>query len=202
MDFLLEMRSRHIHGLQTCHLSDMDYRGFASLVPGSLAAPMQPKISWPSHSGPDARIDPFGEGTQAAWGKTHFLLNWCDPGLPVSRDTATHRWSRDLFRRMAGRDVGPLAQERIPEVIVQVQRNGAPVAAAQVFVEPLAGQAATPFGVRADGSGTSWFVLAEPGAYRFSCGVASVEVLTRCQPIEAPPGYSHIQRVTLELPAS
>ena len=201
-DFLVRIRERNLHGLQTFFLADMDYRGFGFQVPGMLAAPLELDVSWPSHSGADARIDPFGEGTQAAWGKAHLSLNWCDPELPVSQPTATVRWSRDLFRRLAGRDVGPLAEERIPEVIAQVERNGEAVAGAQVFVVPLEGQGVIPFGVRADARGTSWFVLPEPGRYRFNCGDAAVEVETHCAPVDAPAGYGHIQRVRLELPGS
>ena len=198
-DFLLRLPERHIHGLQTFYLADMDYRGFSPEVPGMLAAPLELVISWPSQSGLDARIDPFAEGTQAARGKGRICLNWCDPSLPVSQPTATHRWSQDLFRRLAGRDVGPLGAERIPEVIVQVEQDGKPVAGAQVFVQPLEGQGVMPFGVRADGGGTSWFCLAEPGRFRFSCQAAVVEVEARCGSVPSPPGYDHIQHVRLEL---
>ncbi|MFH1567868.1 MAG: glycoside hydrolase family 2 TIM barrel-domain containing protein, partial [Gemmatimonadota bacterium] len=68
-DFLGRLPERHLHGLQTFYLTDMDYRGFALSVPGSLAAPLEMQVTWPSQSGPDARIDPFGEGTAAARGK-------------------------------------------------------------------------------------------------------------------------------------
>ena len=199
-DFLVGLPERNIHGLQTFHLADMDYRGFTDQIPGSLVAPLVPEISWPSQSGADARIDPFGQGTQAAWGKTRLSLNWCDPNLPVSRPTATHPWSRALFRRWTGRDVGPVAAERVPEVIVRVAQNGRSVAGAQVFVAPLAGQGVTTFGVQADKAGTSWFALPEPGLYRFTCGAASAEVEATCAPIEAPPGYGHVLQVQLELP--
>ena len=192
-DFLLSMPERNIHGLQTFFLADMDYRGFTGDVPGSLAAPVEPQVSWPSQSGADARIDPFGEGTQAAWGKAALYLNWCDPEKPLVVETATRQWSRDLYRRIAGRDVGPLNSRRLPEVIVETARPGAPV-----FVEPLAGQAAAPFGVRADGNGRSWFVLPEPGPYRFTCGPAAAEVVAQEQPVDAPPGYGHIQRVSMD----
>jgi hypothetical protein len=198
-EFLTGLRQRNIHGLQTFYLVDMDYRGFTSQVPGTLTAPVEPQISWPSQSGRDARIDPFSAGTQAALGKARLQLNWCDPQWPVSRPTLTHQWSRDLFRRLAGRDVGPLASQRIPEVIVHVERHGESLTGAQVFVEALAGQAVLPFGVQADTRGTSWFTLPEPGLYRFTCGATSVEVETRCQPVQAPPGYDHIQHVRLEL---
>jgi len=199
-EFLMRIPERTIHGLQTFHLADMDYRGFSPRVPGMLASSLNPDISWPSQSGPDARIDPFAEGTQAAWGKARISLNWCDPKQPVSRPTATHRWSQALFRRLAGRDVGPLAAERIPEVIVHVERDGRPVAGAQVFLEPLEGQGVMSFGVQADEGGTSWFALPEPGRYRFWYDAAAVEVEARCAPIEAPPGYGHIQHVRLALP--
>jgi len=199
-DFLTHIAARNIHGLQTFFFADMDYRGFTSQVPGMLAAPLKMNVSWPSHSGLDARIDPFGAGTQAAWGKAHLSLNWCDPNLPVSQPTATYKWSKELFRHLAGRDVGPLAQERIPEVIVQVERNGEPLANAQVFVEPLQNQGVAPFGVQADAQGTSWFTLAEPGPYRFSCAGITADIETHCAPIAAPAGYDHIQRVHLELP--
>ena len=198
-DFLLRMPERTIHGLQTFFLADMDYRGFTEGVPGSLSAPVAAAISWPAHSGADARIDPFGEGTQAAWGKARLYLNWCDPSLPVSLPTRTREWSRSLFRRLTGRDVGPLNRQRIPEVIVSVEREGAPQAGAQVFVEPLAAQGLLPFGVRADEAGASWFALPEPGAYRFTCGAAAVEVNARCHAVDAPAGYDHVQRVQLHV---
>jgi hypothetical protein len=201
-EFLLSLRERNVHGLQTFHLADMDYRGLTRQVPNNLVAPVHPQVSWPSQSGPDARIDPFGEGTQQAWGKESLYLNWCDPAEPVSRPTATNRWSQDLFRRLAGRDVGALAQERVPEVIVAVVQGGKAVAGAQVFVEALAGQSLTPFGVQADERGSSWFVLPESGWYRFSCENTSVEVEANCAPIEAPAGYDHIQQVQLELPGT
>ena len=201
-EFLGRIPDRNIHGLQTFHLADMDYHGFSDRVPNNLAAPLGIDVGWPSHSGTDARIDPFGQGTQAARGKVGLYLNWCDPSTPVSVPTTTSRWSRNLFRRWTGRDVGPLNPLRAPEVIVEVVRHGAPVAGAQVFVEAREGQGLQPFGVQADGEGTSWFVLPEPGVYQFRCGAASVDVETTCQPVEAPPGYDHVQRVELKLGAS
>ena len=105
-EFLTSMPERNIHGLQTFFLADMDYRGFTDHVPGMLAGPLDVKVTWPSQSGADARIDPFGAGTPAAWGKHRLCLNWCDPQQPVSRPTATTAWSQKLFRRIAGRNVG------------------------------------------------------------------------------------------------
>jgi hypothetical protein len=162
-----------------------------------LAQPVNPQIYWPSQSGLDARIDPFGEGSQTAWGKAAIYLNWCDSNKPVSLSTATRQWSRELFRKLTGRDVGPLATTRIPEVIIHVERGGKPVSHAQVFVEPLEGQGITPFGIQADEAGTSWFVLPEEGRYRFICDGAQVEIVACRQPIDAPPGYEHIQHVRI-----
>ena len=96
--------------------------------------------------------------------------------------------------------MGPLAHERLPEVLVRVMRDGQPVARACVLVTPLAGQAVLPYAVRADLAGTSWFVLPEAGAYRFTCQSASVDVESQRQPIRAPGGYDHVQLVTLHLP--
>jgi hypothetical protein len=198
-EFLARLPGRNLHGLQTFYLADMDYRNFDPQVPGTLAEPVRPQVSWPSQSGRDARIDPFGEGAQEAWGKTGLYLNWCDPSQPVDRPTATCAWSRELFRSWAGRDVGPLSGERVPEVMVRVEEGGKPVAGAQVFAAAVEGQAMAPFGVRADRQGTSWFALPGPGRYCFSCGAARVEVEARMQPIAAPPGYGHVQYVRLEL---
>ena len=198
-DFLVELPRRNIHGLQTFHLADMDYRELKSQIPNNLSREVAAQISWPAHSGRDARIDPFGRGTKEAWGKTQLYLNWCDPDQPVAQPTATHHWSRALFRRWTGRDVGPLAQQRVPEVLVQVGRDGRPVAGALVFVEALEGQALRPWGVRADAGGNSWFALDEPGRYRFSCRGVRVEVEAVCQPVQAPPGYGHVQRLSLTL---
>jgi hypothetical protein len=199
-DFLTRIPERNIHGLQTFFLADMDYRVFETSVPGSLVAPVHPKIYWPSASGRDARIDPFGKGTQEAWGKATLYVNWSDPDEPVSRPTRTYEWSQELYRRWTGRDVGPLAAERVPEVMVSVERQAAPVAGAQVFVEALTGQGMISFGIQADTAGTSWFVLPEPGAYRFSCAGLAVDVDARCSPLEAPAGYEHVQQVRLVLP--
>ena len=199
-EFLLSLAERNVHGLQTFHLADMDYRGLTRQIPNNLVDPVHPQVSWPSQSGADARIDPFSAGTPDAWGKHALYLNWCDPAEPVSRPTATYRWSQDLFRRLAGRDVGPLAQERIPEVIVAVVQGGQRVAGAQVFVEAAAGQSVKAFGVQADAQGTSWFTLPEPGLFRFSCGTTRLEIEVQCAPIAAPAGYDHIQRLQLELP--
>ncbi|MBB15831.1 hypothetical protein CMK22_11205 [Candidatus Poribacteria bacterium] len=198
-DFLLSIRKRNLHGLQTFHLVDMDYRDFVRQVPGNLSSLVHPQIHWPSHSGQDARIDPFGEGSQKAWGKSAIYLNWCDPSEPVSRPTSTHRWSRDLFQRLAGRDIGSLNSERIPEVIVCVKRAGEPETEAYVFVEPMDGQNLKKFGVRADKQGASWFVLPEPGMYRFLCQSVNIEIETKCQQIQTPAGYDHIQYVELDL---
>ena len=200
LDFIDRMPERNIHGLQTFFLTDMDYRGFTLDVPGMLAAALQPKITWPSQSGTDARIDPFGKGTQAAWGKAAIYCNWCDPAQPVSRPTPTRAWWKRKFRELTGRDVGPLAKTRVPEVIVTVTRRGRPVAGAQVFCYALEGQGMLPCGVRADGEGTAWFVLPEEGRYRFTCGVVAVSVSAQRQPIDAPPGYGHIQHTAIELP--
>ena len=200
-EFLISMPERNVHGLQTFFLADMDYRGFTDHVPGMLVAPLDVKVTWPSQSGADARIDSFGAGTPAAWGKHRLCLNWCDPQQPVSRPTATTAWSQELFRRLAGRDVGALAQERLPEVLVRVTRGGQPVARACVLVTSLAGQAVLPYVVRADLAGTAWFVLSEAGAYRFTCQGASVDVESRCQPIRASGGYDHVQAVELHSPS-
>ena len=198
-DFLLSMPQRNIHGLQTFYLTDMDYRNFALQVPGMLAQPVNPQICWPSQSGLDTRIDPFGEGSQTAWGKAAIYLNWCDPKEPVSLSTATLEWSKNLFRQLTGRDVGSLAKTRIPEVIVHVERGGNPMPHAQVFVEPLECQGITPFGIQADEAGTSWFVLPEEGCYHFTCDGVQVEFVARRQPIGILPGYEHIQRVRIDL---
>ena len=198
-EFLESMPTRNIHGLQTFFLADMDYRGFTDQIPGALAQPLDLQVFWPSQSGFDARIDPFGQGTKAAWGKAVLSLNWCDPQQPVSRPTATRRWSQELYRRLTGGDVGPLATERIPEVIVAVVREGRRVAGAQVFVEAGAGQGLRPYGVTADTEGLAWFFLPEPGTYRFSCGRSTVEVSAATAPVEAPAGYDHVQRVEIEL---
>jgi len=200
-DFLTSMPSRNIHGLQTFYLTDMDYRGFTHVVPGSLSAPLGMKVAWPSQSGLDARIDPHGQGTPPAWGKAALYLNWCDPSRPVSLPTRTREWSQDLFRRLAGRDVGPLAAERLPEVLVQVRRGDEPASAALVFVEPLEGQAMAPWGMRADAAGTGWFYLPEPGRYRFTCEGESAEIEAHCHPVQAAPGYDHLQQVEIVLPA-
>ena len=198
-DFLNAIPQRNIHGLQTFHLADMDYHGFPGNIPNNLVAMVEPEIHWPSQSGRDARIDPLGTGGQTAWGKTAIYLNWCDPSQPVSRPTATHAWSQALFRHWTGRDVGPLNAERVPEVMVEVVRDGQPVAGAQVFVEACAGQGVAPHGILADGAGTSWFVLAESGRYRFICEGVNVEAETHMQPVRGPAGYDHVQRVRLEL---
>ena len=190
-DFLLNVEERNVHGLQTFFLVDMDYRGFTEDVPGSLSAPMDIDVSWPSQSGTDARIDPFGVGSQAAWGKANLYLNWCDPDKPIVIETATRKWSRDLYRRMTGRDVGALNSLRVPEIIVSAYPGAA------VFVEPLANQGVTPFGVRADAAGMSWFVLAETGPYCFHCDSARIEVDAVAHQVVAAPGYDHIQRISL-----
>ena len=198
-DMLVRIPELNIHGLQTFHLADMDYHGFSENIPNNLVVATEAEINWPSDSGMDARIDPFGEGTQAAWGKARLYLNWCDPSLPVSQPTATSRWSRDLFRRWTGRDVGPLNGERVPELIVEVVRDGEPVAGAQVFVAVCEGQGLEPYGVQADARGTSWFVLPEPGRYEVRVGEKSMEVETRRYPVRAPAGYDHVQRVRLAI---
>ena len=133
------MGERDIHGLQTFFFADMDYRGFSDSVPGMLAADFDFEVSWPSQSGADARIDPFSEGTPEARGKRRLSLNWCDPAPPVSRPTGTAAWSRRLFRRFSGGDVGPLAGERVPEVLVRVTRGGEPVPRACVARGSAAG---------------------------------------------------------------
>ena len=67
-EFLTSMPERNVHGLQTFHLADMDYRGFTDQVPGMLVRPLDVEVTWPSQSGADARIDPFSVGTPAARG--------------------------------------------------------------------------------------------------------------------------------------
>ena len=198
-EFLESMPERKIHGLQTFYLIDQDGKGFYNENTGNLSAPVHPQITWPSQSGLDARIDPFGEGTQEAWGKAALYLNWCDPEEPLSRRTSTWEWSREMFRGVTGRDVGPLAETRVPEVIVHVSRGGEPVAGAQVVVKALEGQGVVPFGIRGDGAGASWFVLPEAGRYAIACDGGRVEVLAQRQPIRTSPGYEHIQHVQMEL---
>jgi hypothetical protein len=198
-EFLQQIPNLNLHGLQTFHLADMDYSVFSRRVPGMLSGGLDIDIHWPSQSGADARIDPLGEGTPKAWGKAAILLNWCDPSQPISKPTATSRWSRDLFRRWTGRDVGPLNEVRTPEILVEVIREGTPVSGAQVFVRAMDEQGLSPFGVQADEAGTSWFVLPEQGRYRFECGDMWIEVEAICQPLVALPGYDHVQRERLEL---
>ena len=65
LEFLERMPEHRIHGLQTFYLTDQDDRGFSTHNPGMLAAPVRPRVTWPSHSGLDARIDPVGRGTPA-----------------------------------------------------------------------------------------------------------------------------------------
>ncbi len=50
-EFLISMPQRNVHGLQTFHLADMDYRGFTDQVPGMLAAPLVVAVG----SGPQRR---------------------------------------------------------------------------------------------------------------------------------------------------
>ena len=95
--------------------------------------------------------------------------------------------------------MGPLNPSRVPEVIVEVTRQGVPVPAAHVFVEARDGQGQLSYGVQADGEGMSWFVLPEPGTYTFSCGAAALDVATLRRPVKGPPGYDHVQRVRLDL---
>ena len=96
--------------------------------------------------------------------------------------------------------MGPLASERVPEVLVRVTRGGEPVPRACVLAAPLQGQAVPPHAVRADLQGTAWFVLPEAGGYRFTCEGSGVDVETRRQPVRAPGGYGHVQEVDLALP--
>jgi len=203
--FLESVPARRIRGLHTFSLTDMDYRGFTLQIPGMLSAPVSAQVTWPSQSGTDARIAPFGGSTPDALGKAALYVNWCDPARPVSLPTPTRAWWRSMFRKLTGRDVGPLAKKRVPEVIVTVRREGKPVAGAHVFVRALEGQGLEPYGVKADERGTSWFVLPEAGLYRFTCAegalAGSVDVECRCHKIDVRPGYSHVQHADIELAA-
>jgi hypothetical protein len=82
---------------------------------------------------------------------------------------------------------------------VHIRRGDEPCPHAHVFVEPLEGQGTTPFGVQADAVGTSWFVLPEKGRYLFSCDDVWAEVVAHCSPIDALPGYGHIQHAWIVL---
>ena len=203
LDFINSLPGRNIHGLQTFHLTDMDYRGFTLQVPWMLSEPLNPKIEWPAQSGSDQRIDPFGEGTQQAWGKAAIYLNWCDPSLPVSRPTATAKWWKTMYRDLTGRSLGPLSKTRVPEAIVTAMDAASKaVPGAMVFVSPLEGQAVVPYGVKADDAGRAWFVLPEEGKYRFEFtgegGTASVTAKCKRMKIDVDPGYSHIQFIKLQ----
>ncbi|HUW31815.1 MAG TPA: glycoside hydrolase family 2 TIM barrel-domain containing protein, partial [Planctomycetota bacterium] len=204
LDFINSLPGRNIHGLQTFHLTDMDYRGFTLQVPGMLSEPLKPKITWPAQSGSDPRIDPFGEGTQQAWGKAAIYLNWCDPSLPVSRPTATAKWWKKMYHDLTGRSLGPLSKTRVPEAIVTaMDAAGKPVPGAMVFVSPLEDQAMVPYGVKADDAGRAWFVLPEEGKYRFEFTggdgtAASATAKCRRTKIDVNPGYGHIQFIKLE----
>ena len=203
LDFIKGLPGRNVHGLQTFHLTDMDYRGFTLQVPGMLNEPLTPKITWPSQSGCDPRIDPFGEGTQQAWGKAAIYVNWCDPSLPASRPTATAKWWRKMYRDLTGRNLGPLSKTRVPEVIATaMDAAGKPMPDAMVFVSPMEGQAVVPFGVKADDAGRAWFVLPEEGKYRFECsgGDGTASTIAKCKrtKIDVTSGYSHIQFINLQ----
>jgi hypothetical protein len=88
---------------------------------------------------------------------------------------------------------------RDPDICLPLLRKGTSVSGAQVFVRAMDGQGLSPFGGQADEAGRSWFVLPEPGRYRFECGEMWIEVEAICQPLVALPGYDHVQREWLEL---
>ena len=71
---------------------------------------------------------------------------------------------------------------------------------AHVFAAPLEGQGMASFGIQADAAGTSWFTVPEPGLYRFTCEGGETQVEARCEPIDAPPGFEHIQEAVISLP--
>lgn len=196
-EFIDSMPERKICGLQTFSLTDMDYRGFKKRIPGMLFRPVEPEVSWPTQSGLDARIDPFGRGTAEARGKAALYLNWCDPSQPVSRPTPTAQWWSEKFTELTGREVGQLSETRVPEVIVHVRGDGTSPGGGYVFAEPLEGQGLEAHGIRPDADGRAWFVLPEPGRYRFQHAGHAVEVVCEGTKIDRPPGYGHIQRVEL-----
>jgi hypothetical protein len=63
----------------------------------------------------------------------------------------------------------PVSATRRPEVIVTVTRGGQPIPDAYVYAVPVRGSVAAPVGMRTDRAGTAWFVLRDPGTYRFLC---------------------------------
>jgi hypothetical protein len=86
----------------------------------------------------------------------------------------------------------PVARFRRPEVIVTVSADGKPLADTYVYAVPIKGAPVVPVGMRTDKDGTAWFILREPGQYRFTArsanGWQSVELDAPLQPLNIERG--------------
>ena len=110
-------------------------------------------IAWPSISGAGG----MRTGKMAPCGFSADQVNFFDPTRPVATPTAVVQAYRNAF--------SPMPQPAImrpPELLVQVVKNGTPVAGVNVFA---VSKSSAPTGVKGDAAGKSWLLLGEPGTY-------------------------------------
>jgi len=149
-------------------------------------------IPWPSLSG--SGIKP---STYQIYPKESVEINFFDPQRPLFTPNKVFYAIRDAFDKI------PQNYESAPEVIVKVIDADNPVPGALVFAEPIEGQHNPDLAVKADGKGTAWLILKEPGRYRlhaqFGTKHGETIVFLSSLDVRKLPGFSHIPRVKIEL---
>jgi hypothetical protein len=158
-------------------------------------------IKWPSRSGESQHPTSSRTGGMGGWPVE--FANFFDPTKPAFEPLATAKAMRESAPEYIGHQV-PAARFRRPEVIVTVSADGKPLADTYVYAVPIKGAPAVPMGMRTDKDGTAWFILREPGQYRFAVrgtkGWQSVELDAPLQPLNVERGgLGTILRVALEL---
>lgn len=155
-------------------------------------------IAWPSHSGPDMKMQLFS--TQVGYHN----VNWWDPSRKTFGFNVVSEALKIGYRQILGGDLPPLRKERRPEVIVTVTTHGRPIPDRYVILTRLGPDPGESVGVRADEKGQAWFVLPEAGKYQLALAhedgvitgpTAQVAVAVR----QNQAGYDFIQRVEFKL---
>lgn len=112
--------------------------------------------TWPSVSGRGG-IKP---DKKRLGGDNYSHINIFDSARPVATLTTVLEGYRKAFTPMPQNVI-----KRPPEILIQVLKDGIPVACVNVFAVPRSGTVGEPIGVKGDQDGKSWLQLAEAGTY-------------------------------------
>jgi concanavalin A-like lectin/glucanase superfamily protein/glycosyl hydrolase family 2 len=148
------------------------------------------KIRWPSSSGED------GQCRQKSMSTNHGFYNWFDTTRPEFYTSVMAEKIAETVKEL-GFKTPPLTMAS-PEVIAAVyDKDGKPQVNSIVLLQEQGKRFAR--GMRADNSGTAWFVLDFSGEYRASVlnSDISTKIIDVKDQAKQGPGYAHIQWLAL-----